>query len=51
MLTMFEYNRLNDQWYANSNENVAMNLRQTIPLLWQLDNHKHIGSISEMLGC
>ena len=37
-----------------NNINVAMCLQalpQNIPLLWQLINHKHIVSISELLRC
>ena len=45
---------LHDRWYAKSNENVAMHLQvppQNTPLLWQLNGHKHIGSILELLRC
>ena len=37
-----------------SNDNVAMHLQvppQNTPLLWQLNSHKHISSIPELLRC
>ena len=54
MLSMIDYKTLNDHGPAKSNKIVAMHLQvlpQTIPLLWQLNNHKHVGSISELLRC
>ena len=45
---------MHDRLYAKSNENVAMHLQvppQNTPLLWQLNSHKHIGSIAELLRC
>ena len=45
---------MNDSGYAKRNKNVAACLR-VIPLnrvlLWQLNNHRHIGSITELLRC
>ena len=52
MSSMFENKRLNDRWYVKSNENVAKHLQvppQNTPFLWQLNSHKHIGSIPELL--
>ena len=44
---------LKSRGYAKSNKNMAMRLKalQTILLPWQLNNHKHIDSISELVRC
>ena len=44
----------NNRGYSKDNVNVAMHLQvlsQNIPLLWQLNNHKHIVYIPELLRC
>ena len=54
MLSTSKNKTLNDHGYAKYNVNVAMHLQvlpQNILLLWQLINHKHIVSISELLRC
>ena len=55
MPSMFENKRLcMTDGKQKSNDNVAMHLQvppQNTLLLWQLNSHKHIGSIPELLRC